>query len=513
MYPLPQNKYDNNLYTMKSKLMYNTVTSLLLQVVTVICGFITPRLFLSEYGSDVNGLVQSVTQFLGVISFLELGVGQVIQSALYKPLAKSDSNSVDCVLASGGKFFRRIAYILLAYIAVLVCVYPYLSGNNFDWMYSATLIIAIGIGSFAQYYFGIIDRILLNADQRGYIQYTAQIITLILNTIACVILINMGASVQLVKLVSSALFLLRPFVLRLYINKRYSINRRVKYTEEPIKQKWNGIAQHVSAFILNGTDNIVLTLFSTLSNVSIYSVYHLVVYGVHQVFQSATAGLHSMVGNLWAKQEIKKLNHVYGIIETVLHLSTVFLFTCTGVLLTPFIRVYTNGVSDANYIQPLFAVLIVIAHAMQCIKTTYNILILSAGHYKQVQSCHIITAAINLVSSIILVQFWGLVGVAVGTLLSMTYQAVWMAWYNSRNILKWPFKNFIKQIVLDIIASVVIYFSTSWIQLGSISYFSLFLLALQVLVIAALITVAIAFLFYRKRLLSILKKKIIFDYT
>ena len=109
---------------MKKRLMYNTVTSLLLQVVTVICGFITPRLFLSEYGSEVNGLVQSVTQFLGVISFLELGVGQVIQSALYKPLAKSDSNSVDCVLASGGKFFRRIAYILLAYIAVLVFVYP-----------------------------------------------------------------------------------------------------------------------------------------------------------------------------------------------------------------------------------------------------------------------------------------------------------------------------------------------------------------------------------------------------
>ena len=70
----------------KKKLALNTVTSLSLQIITIICGFITPRLFLSAYGSEVNGLVQSVTQFLGVISFLELGIGQVIQSELYKHL-------------------------------------------------------------------------------------------------------------------------------------------------------------------------------------------------------------------------------------------------------------------------------------------------------------------------------------------------------------------------------------------------------------------------------------------
>lgn len=492
---------------MKTKLYYNTLTSFLLQLVTVICGFITPRLFLSEYGSDVNGLVQSITQFLGVISFLELGVGQVIQSALYKPLAQKDIKLTNTILSSGNKFFKRIAYILLGYIAVLIAIYPFIADNDFDWFYTATLIFSIGIGSFAQYYFGIIDRILLNADQRGYIQYTAQIITLILNTISCVILIKLGFSIQIVKLATSFLFLLRPFALRLYVNKKYSINRRVKYTTEPITQKWNGIAQHVSAFILNGTDNIVLTLFSTLSNVSIYSVYHLVVYGVHQVFQSATAGLHSMVGNLWAKQELDKLNHVFGLIETVLHFSTVFLFTSTGVLLLPFIEVYTSGITDANYIQPVFSVLIVIAHGMQCIKTTYNILILAAGHYKQVQKCHIITAALNIVISIIMVWSMGLIGVAIGTVVSMTYQAVWMAWYNSKNIIKWPFKNFIKQILVDIVTSGAIIIGTSWIKMTEINYLSWFLMAAVVVVIAALITVAMALLFYRKRVLSIITHK------
>ena len=58
---------------MKNKLLAkNTLASLISQVTTLICGFILPRIFLKYYGSEVNGLVSSITQFLGVISFLEL---------------------------------------------------------------------------------------------------------------------------------------------------------------------------------------------------------------------------------------------------------------------------------------------------------------------------------------------------------------------------------------------------------------------------------------------------------
>lgn len=72
----------------KKKLLYNTITSFANQFITIICGFILPRLLLTTYGSEVNGLVSSITQFLSVISFMQLGVGAVIQSTLYEPLAK-----------------------------------------------------------------------------------------------------------------------------------------------------------------------------------------------------------------------------------------------------------------------------------------------------------------------------------------------------------------------------------------------------------------------------------------
>lgn len=212
------------------KLALNTITSLILQLVTVVCGFILPRLILESFGSDVNGLVNSITQFLGVITLLDLGVGAVVQSALYKPLTEKDTDMISKIYVSANKFFRRLAEILLVYVVLLMIFYPLIVNKSFGHMYTALLIAAICISSFAQYYFGIVNSLLLNADQRGYIQYTAQIITLILNTIACYIVIKLGASIQIVKLTTSLIFLIRPFFLVLYVKKHYSINRKITYT-------------------------------------------------------------------------------------------------------------------------------------------------------------------------------------------------------------------------------------------------------------------------------------------
>lgn len=53
------------------KAILNIITSLLLQVVVLICGFIVPKLIITNFGSDVNGLISSITQFLAYISLLE----------------------------------------------------------------------------------------------------------------------------------------------------------------------------------------------------------------------------------------------------------------------------------------------------------------------------------------------------------------------------------------------------------------------------------------------------------
>ena len=488
---------------MHRKLKLNTITSLIFEIVSIISGFILPRLIMGAYGSNINGLVNSITQFIGIITFLELGVGKVVQSALYKPLAERDNDQISRVMVSAGKFFKRIAQIMLAYITVLIAVYPYISGHQFVWLYSATLIAAMSISSFAQYYFGIVNRLLLTADQKGYIQYTAQTVTLILNTIACVILIRFGFSIHIVKLTTSLIFLIRPMFLALYVRRHYDINYRIKYYEEPIKQKWNGLAQHIAYVVLNNTDTIVLTVLSSFSNVSIYAAYNLVVYGVKQLFTSMMNGVEAYLGNLWARKDEARLQTTFAWTEWIVHTAVVYVFGCTGFLIVPFIQCYTKGITDANYIQPLFGALIVMAHACHCLRLPYNLMIFAAGHYKETQHNYIIATIMNVVISVACVKAWGLVGVAIGTLISMLYQTVWMAFYNAKKLVKRSVGVFAKQCLVDALTVGCFALIPFARELTDVSYANWLYLAVEIALVFLIITVVINLVFYRRYLLQL----------
>lgn len=490
---------------MKKSLKWNTISSLIFEMASIVCGFILPRLIMGEYGSNINGLINSIAQFIGIIGFLELGVGKVVQSALYKPLAEKDHDKISKVVVSASKFFKSIAMILAVYVVGLIVIYPYISGQQFSWLFSATLIASMSVSSFAQYYFGIVNSLLLTSDQKGYLSYNSQTAVLVLNTLANIVLINAGFGIHVVKLVSSVIFVLRPLFLAWYVHAHYTIDYHIQYNEEPIRQKWNGLAQHVSYVVLNNTDTIVLTVLGTFSDVSIYAAYHLVVYGVKMLFTSMMNGIEAYLGNLWAKEDEKGLQKTFGLTEWAVHFSVVYFFGCTGFLIIPFIQCYTKGITDAQYVQPLFAALIVMAHACHCLRLPYNLMIFAAGHYKQTQHNYIIATIMNLVVSVACVKTWGLVGVAIGTLVSMLYQTVWMAFYNAHNLVKRPIRLFVKQCLVDAITLCIYALIPFTRELTNVNYLSWLILAIEIGVTFLIISIVINLIFYKAFLLKLPK--------
>ena len=487
-------------------LFYNSISPLIYQVSTIICGFVLPRLILGYYGTEVNGLVNSITQFLAIISFLELGVGAVVQSSLYKPLADKDNITVSKVITSADKFFRRLGYILAIYVVVMLFYYPHLVKQNFSFTFTATLIVAISIRSFAQYFFGIVNRLLLLADQKAYIQYIAQTVAVIANTVGCYILIAFDCSVQVVYALTSLIFFLQPLAIHMYIKRYYALDRQIHYDVEPIKQKWNGVAQHIAAVILSCSDSIVLTTFSTLVNVSIYTVYYLPMSGARLMIMSMISGIEALIGNLWAKQDLEELRKVFAWTEWSIHTGTTLIFTLTAILIVPFVQVYTHGVNDANYIQPLFGVLLVAANSGHCLRLPYNIMILAAGYYKQTQHNYIIAAVMNIAISIACVMQFGLIGVALGTLAAMVYQTVWMAWYNSKNFIRWPMKNFFKQMAVNVVSAVLIFMVTGYFAMTGVSYLEWVVLAIKATVCGVFVVFLVNYIFYKEFVLKITQK-------
>lgn len=262
--------------TRARKLKLNMIATLIYQTISIVSAFILPRFFLQYYGSEVNGLVSSITQFLAVISLCECGVGAVVQTALYKPIAENDEKEISQIYKSSTKFFNKIAIILIVYTAILVFVYPHIVNKSFDTLYTGILIITLSISLLAQYYFAITYKLILNAAQLIYIQMIVSTVSLVLNVVISIVLMYMGMSIQIVKLASAGIFVLQPLVYKYAVDHRFNIDRNIVLNGEPIKQKWNGLAQHLATVILENTDVLVLTFFSTLSSVSVYSVYHMI---------------------------------------------------------------------------------------------------------------------------------------------------------------------------------------------------------------------------------------------
>ena len=444
-----------SMWSRSKSAIINTASSLGYEIASVITGLLLPRFILLAYGSDVNGLLSSITQFLSFITFCEAGVGAVVKSNLYKPLANKNTHDLNCILKSAQRFFRKIALILGIYTVGLMFIFPLMT-NNFSWLYTSSLVLIISTGLFSQYYFGLTNQLLLYADHRAYIPLGLTTIAIILNTGVSIFIIELGGSIHLVRLITAIIFFIKPVSLYLYVKHHYIIDYSVQCTGEPLKQKWNGFAQHIATISQDNAGIIILTIFSSLANVSIYAIYILVVNGVKQLIFSVNASISPIIGELYAKNEKTKLNNFFENFEWIIHNLSVILFTVTGLLIVPFVLLYTNGVTDADYDVPIFAYSLTFAVCIRCIQLCYNIVIQSACHFRQTQLSAITETILNIGISLALVPFLGLLGVGIGLSISLFYRLLYFCSYLSSNVLFRPISIFLKKIISDFIISCLI---------------------------------------------------------
>ena len=481
----------------KRKLIYNTAAAIANQVVTLVCGLILPKLIISHYGSTTNGLLSSITHFLAFFAMMEMGVGAVVRASLYKPLADNDNAAISRVLISSRRFFRKIGLLLCIYTVGLMFYFPLAVDHENGYLSTAILVGAVAFSSLSTYLFGIVYQQLLNADQKSYIQLSIQLLTTILNTAFGVLLIKLNASIEMVKLLAAFLFLLRPLLLKIYVDRHYNLDFKLKLLEEPIKQKWNGLAQHIATYILKHADTVVLTLFSSLENVSIYYVYHLVTNGLQQLIEILTTGMAALLGNMYVKKEKENLDSAFNAFELSIHVFVTLVYSIAGIMIVPFVMVYTKGITDADYIVPLFSVLIVTANAAYCLRMPYYIMIQAAGHFKETQASAIIEASLNVVISVVLVRRYGLIGVAIGTLVAMLYRTIYLAWYLRKHILSRKFCHFVKHFVLDIVTVILVILSSRWVNMLEVTWLEWVRNSVLVGCIAFVECFGIHFIFYR----------------
>ena len=481
------------------KAIANIITALLLQIVSVICGLIVPRIIIATFSSSVNGLISSINQFLGFIILFEAGVGGVTRAALYKPLANKNTDSISRIIKATENFFRIVGLIFIGYLLLLSFLYPYTVSSDFDYAFTLSLVIIIGISTFVQYFYGMSYQILLGADQRQYFNTCLQIATIIINSILTIVLIYFNASIHVVKLGSAIVFIIRPIILYLYVNKKYNVIKNCIPDNNAIKQRWDGFGHHIAYLIRSNSDIVILTLLTNTIEVSVYSVYFMIVSGIQKIISTFSTGLEAAFGNILAKGENEKLEKNFSIFEFISYSSTTLLYTCTALLILPFIKIYTQSITDANYIRPEFAYFFIVGQALYCFRMPYHSLVLAAGHYKQTRNGAFVEAIINVFISIIFTYKFGLIGVAIGSLAAMFFRTVQYMLYLSKHILRKSALNLFKRFGVSLLNCIIILVIVKGISYPNVdTYTEWILYAVIVTVIAAFITLVTGIIFYMK---------------
>lgn len=489
------------------KALKNTISSMIYQVIAIICGLILPRMILSFFGSSYNGILSSISQFLSCASLLVAGVGGVTRASLYKPLAMNDVESVSSIINATQKFMRKVALILVFGIVVFAGVYPFLVSYEFEWIFSFTLVLILGISTFMQYYFGVTYQILLQADQRLYIISIVQIFTTVSNTILAIILLKLGFGIHVVKLGSAIVFSLNPLIINVYVNNRYKLNKKAMPNDAALKQRWDAFWQAIAYFVHNNTDVMVLTIFADIKEVSVYTVYNYVISNIKTFVVNFINGFGAAFGNMLARGEIELAKKNLKVYELIIFSLTTIIYSTAGIMIVPFAMLYTRGVYDVNYARTTFALIATIAGAFSCFRIPYQAIVEAAGHYRQTRNGAIFEAVLNITISLIFVIKLGIIGVAIGTLAATIFRSVQYAYYLSKNLIKRSLWIFVGHIVLSaIVAMITVALSDAFLNWQTESYMQWIGKSVCVAGVATVFTVLGGILFYKNDMIYLISK-------
>ena len=482
--------------------------SLMNQAVAIICGLIVPKLMISAFGSGQYGAITSIATFLSYITLLEGGIGAVTRSALYKAFANKSQYEINAIMTESKRMYRKLAMVFIVYILFLAVFFRQISYDSvFSFWYTFFLVIVIAMSDCAEYFIGITYSLLLQSDQMNYVTVILRTVTTLLNTILIVILIRFHCDILTVKLFSSLVFALQPVALALYVKKRYNISD-VKADKQYLENKWSALGQHIAWSLHNNTDISVLTIFKGMAYVAVYQVYSMIVNNMNNLLSAFMSGSEAVFGSMLRNNETDNLKRSFGYYETFSSLMSVCLLSVATVLIVPFVRLYTSGVTDAEYINQPFATMLILAVLLQCMRTPYANMITAAGRFRETQNGAYGEALINIVVSVILVIKMGLIGVAIGTVAATLFRQVFYVYYLSKHILYRPFALWIKRMAVNGSVYALVYVIGNYVIsiMKLDSYLRWALSGVLITFIAGALTLALNFIFYNKDVRVILNR-------
>ena len=504
--------------TRTSRFVQNTFSTAVYQLTAMLMGFVTPRLMMLFYGSQVNGLIVSVTEFLTYFRLVEAGLASAAVFSLYKPLADRDNDAISAIATAARQYYNIAGYVFVGITVAFSVVYPlFVPVDTMDTLSVTLLIMAMGISGALEFFTLSRYRVLLTADQRTFMVSLASMSSLLLSTALIVILSYLHVNIILVRFCASVTIVLRQVILARYVKKQYpaiSVTHP-KPNKAALFRRWDAMYQQFTSAFHQGAGVMLTTIITRdTAMVSVYGTYHMVTIGLLGILKMATTGIYSGFGNLLVSGQMKRFQVAYTDFEYLYLAISTALFACAAVLIVPFVVLYTDRITDANYFVPVIGMLIVLEAITNHGSMPMDLMITASGKFRETR--HHCTA--QLVTAIVLglgLGLWGMqisipmavCGILAGTILSNILRLALQLWFVPRHITQLPWRKTLARVLRMVAQAMVIaapmLFVFPLAPLYIDGFFKWITIAVPLFIYAMALTVGFGWLFDRESLLSL----------
>lgn len=407
----------------------NISIGVLSQVVIVIMGFISRKVFIDSLGADYLGINGLLTNVLSMLVLVEGGIAISIVYNLYKPLAENNKAQVISLI----QLYKK-AYGILAIITLLISVglYPLLvslmkdGGDSIPYL---VIIYSLFVAKNVISYLNAHKWSLINADQKGYVLEKWNLIFRVSTILARIFILILTKDYILYLAVELMIYAIQNIMNGKIVNKRYSyIKTKEKYpldknTKDNIVKNVKAMfLSNIGSYIVFSTDNILISSFVGVVAVGLYSNYTMIVQQLSALVKPVLSGIGASVGNLIATEKSDKNFAIFKISYLVnfwiFSLCVIFLFN----LLQPFISWWLG---EKFLLSHLTFVLILINFYLTGMSSSIITFKNKSGLFSQDKYAALIQGGINLIASIILVKSLGLAGIFLGTTISTIATVFW----------------------------------------------------------------------------------------
>lgn len=415
----------------KEQSIKNSFAASFCYLLQIMMSFVARTFFIRLLNSDYLGINGLFANILTVLSLAGLGVGTAIIYAMYTPVAQNNISKIAAYL-NFYKILYRIIGIIVAIVGMAILPFlPVLINNVPDIRENISIIYLLILSETVFSYFFSYKKSILILYQQNRIEQWINTFCILLRYVMQILILITTKNIYLYYLVQTIFTVLSNFIASKVVDRRYPeiVTQKGEFLEKEEKKKlFKNVlamsASRIGSVAVNGTDNILISMFLSTSLVGIYSNYVYIINYIKSFVAKGFAAITSSVGNLVSSANNDK---VYEIFKLTYYTSYSFAFFITGILvsvLNNFIAVWAGN----EYLLSLVITLLLISNFFfGMLRQATEIFIDAYGLFWQLKYKPLFEAGINLILSVALAKYTalGLTGIVIGTLVSNLFTNIW----------------------------------------------------------------------------------------